>query len=64
MCTWECRCVTLSMTLGFFRLQCREAFEADDIRQMEKAIDPPQTDSDENNVDDHRFIAVAVALEG
>jgi hypothetical protein len=36
----------LLMTLGFFRLQCREVFEVDDIRQIETAVDPSRSSCD------------------
>jgi hypothetical protein len=36
---------------SFLEALCREAFEMDDIRQVETAIDRSQTDSDENNDD-------------
>jgi hypothetical protein len=42
---------------SFLEASCKEAFEIDDIRQVETAIDRSQTNSDENNDDDHRFIA-------
>jgi hypothetical protein len=34
---------------SFLEASCREAFEMDDIRQVETAIDRSQTDSNENN---------------
>ena len=36
---------------SFLEASCREAFEMDDIRQVEMAIDRSQTDGDENNDD-------------
>jgi hypothetical protein len=36
---------------SFLEASCREAFEMDDIKQVETAIDRSQTDSDENNDD-------------
>ena len=36
---------------SFLEASCREAFEMDDIRQVETAIDRSQTDSDGNNDD-------------
>ena len=36
---------------SFLEASCREAFEMDDIRQVETAINRSQTDSDENNDD-------------
>ena len=36
---------------SFLEASCREAFEMDDIKQVEMAIDRSQTDSDENNDD-------------
>ena len=34
---------------SFLEASCRDAFEMDDIRQVETVIDRSQTDSDENN---------------
>ena len=43
---------------SFLEASCREAFEMDDVRHVESTtMDRLETDSGENNDDDHRFIA-------